>query len=364
MKISFVVPELNFGGGTRVISIYAHELRRRGHEVLVIIWPPRALSLRARVRSLLKHRRVLKRDPRNWHFEKGEIPIKRLRAGKPMRDSDVPDADVVIATWWETAAPVAALGKSKGAKVYYMQDYGAPGQELERLRPTWRLPFHFITLAEWLVGLIQAEQPAAPVTLANCAVDTDLFHSDPRGRQLKPRVGVLYRSMHSKGGDLALAAFELAREVRPDLELLMVSHEPRPAGLPTGATYCHGITDEQLRDIYASCDAWLFPSRLEGFGLPIVEAMACRTPVIATPAGAAPELLRTGGGIMVQPDDPREMANAILRVLGMSEQEWKELSTAAYERVQSYRWTDAADIFERALKQAARAHGGTAGLST
>ena len=55
---------------------------------------------------------------------------------------------------------------------------------------------------------------------------------------------------------------------------------------------------DRIRDIYSKCDAWLFGSRSEGFGLPILEAMACRTPVIGTPAGAAPELLGDGRGIL------------------------------------------------------------------
>jgi len=44
--------------------------------------------------------------------------------------------------------------------------------------------------------------------------------------------------------------------------------------------------------------------------LPILEAMACRTPVIGTPAGPAPELLGAGGGILVRPEDPADMAMA------------------------------------------------------
>ncbi|MGC8714943.1 MAG: glycosyltransferase [Leptodesmis sp.] len=53
-----------------------------------------------------------------------------------------------------------------------------------------------------------------------------------------------------------------------------------------------------MRDYYSACDAWLFPSRYEAVGLPILEAMACRTPVIGTPAGIAPEMLSDGAGIL------------------------------------------------------------------
>jgi glycosyltransferase involved in cell wall biosynthesis len=105
-----------------------------------------------------------------------------------------------------------------------------------------------------------------------------------------------------------------------------------------------------LRTIYAQCDAWLFPSRFEGFGLPILEAMACRTSVIGSPAGAAPELLADGAGILVNPEDPADMARAIVRVAEMSQAEWQQMSTCAYQRVAGYTWEDATGELEAVLQ--------------
>ena len=62
---------------------------------------------------------------------------------------------------------------------------------------------------------------------------------------------------------------------------------------------------------------WLFGAREEGFELPILEAMACRTPVLGTPAGAALELLVDGAGILVPREDPDAMARAIVEVCQM-----------------------------------------------
>lgn len=66
-----------------------------------------------------------------------------------------------------------------------------------------------------------------------------------------------------------------------------------------------------LKDFYSKCDAWLFGSRSQGFGVPILEAMACRTPVIGNPTGAASELLSEGAGMLVEPEEPSDMARAI-----------------------------------------------------
>jgi glycosyltransferase involved in cell wall biosynthesis len=80
--------------------------------------------------------------------------------------------------------------------------------------------------------------------------------------------------------------------------------------------------------------------------------MACRTPVIGTPAGAAPELLADGVGVLVKPEDPEDMARAIEQICKLSESEWRTMSDAAYARATSYTWEEATDCFEAALHTA------------
>ena len=108
-----------------------------------------------------------------------------------------------------------------------------------------------------------------------------------------------------------------------------------------------------LREKYASCDAWMFASRDEGFGLPILEAMACRTPVIGTPAGAAPELIGRGSGKLVKAGDAESMAAAIVEMARMPEGEWRRMSEMAHATATGYTWEDATDKFEAAVRQVA-----------
>jgi len=80
--------------------------------------------------------------------------------------------------------------------------------------------------------------------------------------------------------------------------------------------------------------------------------MACRTPVIGTPAGAAPELLANGAGMLVNPEDPEDMARAIVRMCQLSNTEWRTMSDTAYAKVRNYTWDDAFERFEAALRTA------------
>src|SRR5690606_5881114 len=134
MRITFVLPDPNLSGGVRVVAIYADRLRRRGHTVTVVATPRPGPTWRATVGSLLRHRKLprVKRHSTR-HFDDRDVPVPLLDRPRPVTDRDVPDADVVVATWWETAGPVAALSPRKGAKAYFMQDYGAVGQRLDEV---------------------------------------------------------------------------------------------------------------------------------------------------------------------------------------------------------------------------------------
>jgi glycosyltransferase involved in cell wall biosynthesis len=270
-------------------------------------------------------------------------------------DADVPDADVVVATWWETAPAVAELSQSKGAKAYFVQDYGAhDGQPLADVALTWHLPLHKLTISEWLVQLIAECCGDQDVTYVPNSVDFNLFSAFPREKQARPTVGFMYSARPQKGTGHILAALDMAAASIPDLRVLSYgpSDPVRDLPLPARVEYHKHVPDERLAGIYAQCDAWLFASTKEGFGLPILEAMACRTPVIATPSGAAPELLARGGGLLVGPNAPAELAGAIERVAGMSEREWRDMSETALETAQAWTWDSAVERFEAGLHKA------------
>ena len=69
------------------------------------------------------------------------------------------------------------------------------------------------------------------------------------------------------------------------------------------------VPDELLPAVYSAAHVFAFPSLYEGFGLPILEAMACGTPVVASRASCLPEVAE-GASVMVDPDDVEEMADA------------------------------------------------------
>jgi len=357
MRITFILNHVNLNGGIRVIAIYADRLKKRGHRVTVVARPRPVLPLKSRVKSFLTGK-GWPIDPNTLpdHFDNVDIDFRTIDSRRPITDRDVPDADVVIATWWETADWVQALSPSKGAKAYFIQDFGAhDSQPMDKLAATWRLPMKRITISRYITDMVRQLAPAGTeISEVGNSVDFDQFNARPRGKNRSPLVGTMYVRSHFKGTDIALQAVELARQTLPDLKAIAFGSVVAPGTkLPEWLNLKARVPDAELKNIYAACDAWLFPPRKEGYGLPLLEAMACRTPIIATPAGAAPELLVGGGGILVPHENPQAMADAIVKICQLSDNDWQQLSDAAYAAVSGYSWDDATDRFEAALKAAA-----------
>ncbi len=363
MRLTLVLPHADLSGGIRVLAIYAGYLASRGHQVVAISTPRHKPPLLQAAKSWLRGRGWPRpRHGEPSHFDGVPIEHQVLDCFRPVRDRDVPDADVVLATWWQTAEWVAALAPAKGAKAYLVQHderVMLPPQDLagrQRVAATWSLPLTKITVAGWLVELLAPHAQGGRVHLVPNGVDPHQFHAPPRAKQTRPTVGMMYARSAYKGCDAMLQAVRLAAERVPGLKLVgFGTQQPERSGtFPPETDYRLCPPQDELRKIYAGCDAWLFGSRWEGFGLPILEAMACRTPVIGTPAGAAPELLAQGGGLLVEHDRPQAMARAIEHVAALTTGQWRALSDAAWATAARHTWPAAAAQFEAALMTVAR----------
>jgi alpha-1,3-rhamnosyl/mannosyltransferase len=86
------------------------------------------------------------------------------------------------------------------------------------------------------------------------------------------------------------------------------------AGAGAGVVRAGRVSDDELVRLYGSAACFAFPSRYEGFGLPVLEAMACGAPVVAGDRTSLPEVVGDAG-LLVDPDDEEALASALRRVL-------------------------------------------------
>lgn len=129
-----------------------------------------------------------------------------------------------------------------------------------------------------------------------------------------------------KGLDILLRAFKTIL-TKTDASLFVAgSGNQKPfkdlsssLGITSRVTFAGFVDDVTLQKLYSICNVYVCPSRLEGFGLTILDAMAAGKPIVATKVGAIPEIVKVGGSaFLVQDNNEDELAMAIIQVLGSS----------------------------------------------
>ncbi|WP_290713959.1 MULTISPECIES: glycosyltransferase family 4 protein [Gordonia] len=213
--------------------------------------------------------------------------------------------------------------------------------------------------------------PVGRIATIPLGVDTEAFAPRPAVERIPGRV-VCIASADAplKGVSYLLEAIaKVAAERSVELTLVSKLDPTGPSArlieqLSIGdhVRVVNGIDDEELAGLLATAEVACVPSLYEGFSLPAVEAMSCGTPLIATRAGAIPEVVGEGAGagaVLVPPRDSGAIAQELLRLLGDGAAR-SELGSAARRRVEeNFSWAavaaKTAEQYRAAIDQAAGA---------
>jgi glycosyltransferase involved in cell wall biosynthesis len=216
------------------------------------------------------------------------------------------------------------------------------------LRIYVRIAHQIIVPSTATLEALQARWPRGRYVLIPYGVDP-IFERQPEEISDDSATYILYSGgfgARKRLGDL-LAAFDRVAEVVPDVRLRIVGAAPEELVTAISRTAARDrieltgyVEDRELVRIYQQAKVVAYPSTLEGFGFPVLEAFAAGTPVVATRAGSIPEIAG-GACLLVRPTSPDELAEALLAVIedeGLA----ARLAAAGRERAGHYRWSDTA----------------------
>jgi glycosyltransferase involved in cell wall biosynthesis len=111
-----------------------------------------------------------------------------------------------------------------------------------------------------------------------------------------------------------------------------------------------GVSDDDLAGLYSQCEAFVFPSTYEGFGLPVLEALQCAAPVICSNRSSLPEVAGNAA-ILVDPSDESALVEAINELI-VNPDRRRELKTLSVQQAARFSWKTSADCVARAYQMA------------
>jgi glycosyltransferase involved in cell wall biosynthesis len=187
----------------------------------------------------------------------------------------------------------------------------------------------------------------------------------PQDRPVLLYVGGI--SPHKNLGGLLTALARLREQSAPPWHMAIVGdyqsdaflgcyqdleRQRRALTLEDRVTFTGYVPNEDLVALYSAAAALVLPSFNEGFGLPVVEAMACGLPVAASHAGSLPEVL-ADAGVYFDPADPGQIAAALQKLLS-DERLRTQLKTRGLQRAERFNWSSAArqtiGLFEELMR--------------
>jgi len=270
----------------RAILTYADRLAARGHAVTVVV------PARRRLRAVWRNAR---------HAGPTWVPGFRpaVRWVAEWDAAALPDADVTLATAWQSAPVVAAAPPRCGAKFYLVQHYeslyhGSP----DVVDATYRMPLHKIVISTWLADIMR-DKFGAPSELLVTPVDRALFHRvAAAAATTRPRVLMLHHDYAWKGVADGVEAVRRVRAQVHDLRLVGFGVKPPRAHTPYDEFHADPPQDT-LAALYSGCDIYLCPSWDEGLGMPPMEAMACGAALVTYDNGGSRDYARDGETALV-----------------------------------------------------------------
>ncbi|SDI23657.1 glycosyltransferase family 4 protein [Desulfosporosinus hippei] len=325
MKIVFPVLSLEMGGGARFIYHLANALFDKGHDVEVVM-PENGLQV--------------------W-------PLRtKLRRVKELTPAFIPSADFILPNFYLTVKP--AWESKKGQVVRLSLGYEPLWvPESQIAKQTYLIGAPIMSISQWHRQLI-LQETGLQSTVISGGVDISTFRPYSKPSALTGRKNIFYimRDPASgytwKGGSEFLQVINQIKE-QVDFDLTVSIPESAQFSCPVPCQVRTSATDQELAQLYAKADLFVYTSYFEAFGLPPLEAMACGTAVISTDCGGNRDYARSGENcLLVPPSDIDQLRSAVYHLL-TKDNERHRLANAGHLFAQTWTWQRTADQVEAFL---------------
>jgi len=338
MRIAFILPGSGRSGGIRNSVVAANQLLARGHHIR-IFYRKQPNTLRLMFRSL--RNRILYPGRYSW--------LEVFRGTKigfhDIGECEFTPDETIVAVGFECSTILSALKSIGNPKVQYLRGmtFWIP-EEVERAL-SFDIPK--IVLSSHDRDYIESYSSGSLVEVIPNAVHQYEYYPDNTEKE-RTGVGTIYSSHPAKDPDTILAILDKLREDLPHIPQYVFSAGCKPKGIPR-KNYVRFPSVPKARGIYSRCAVWVLASLSEGFGMPILEAMACGCAVVATDCGGPRDIITDGeNGFLVKVGDVDGIVRRVEQLL--NDQILRErFVRKSQETVNSFSWENSIGKLEEVL---------------
>lgn len=388
LDVNIFLPHDNLSGGIKAVSKIAKYSEYYGATINIIV-PKFPIIMGCDVLSKIGIGAIgslIRRENENDNTSKidewldGSGNIVRISNLQPQLHNfikkSIPDADIHIATSWRTAYIVNNIADTIGEKYYFMQGYEIfpiwrnkkywnmiaqqyPTQDasvqMANFSPTkfrdrvykgyvdksYKLDLDIIVTSQWEKRIL-AQLGICSTQKVALGVESNFSQTDDIRDNNELVITGIYRNSPAKGDRELLASFKKINKIHNNVQLVLFGPK-KFEGVPGFVDYYENPTDTLISSLLTNSDIFIFPSWVEGFGLPPLEAMKCGCVIISTDVGAIREYAPENVVNFV----PRNNSKAIVKAIESYKQcdDLQKYKFEAKAAAEQYTWKKTASKF-------------------
>ena len=196
------------------------------------------------------------------------------------------------------------------------------------------------------------------ILVINNGLDTEDFSPiEGSVRDLNRLVTTASADVPLKGLDYSLKALKILKKDNPNIHLIVIG-SPKKGGhterlikelnIQDNVFFKKHISKEEIRKLYSTSSVAIVSSLYEGFGYPVIEAMSCEVPLIATNVSSIPELVQKYA-ILIDPKDENLLSHKIKNVLSNYDEHKKTAIQGRQHIIKTFNWSKITNEYEKTI---------------